>query len=114
MSKYVKLININSRYAKRMNFLSNKIFGEVARSTDKKSMKVVKLFQEKPIQKRSEIVEYYPRLKQTHDLFNIVRLYGLFRDEHEDFKEEFERIRISKGKDSKSKRQKKDSVTTLQ
>ncbi|XP_011497967.1 PREDICTED: 28S ribosomal protein S33, mitochondrial [Ceratosolen solmsi marchali] len=113
MSKYVQLININSRYAKRMKYLSNKIFGEVARTTDKKSMKVVKLFEEKPISKRSEIVDYYPRLKQTHDLFEIVRLYGLYRDEHEDFKEEFEKMRISKGKDSKSRKAKKESVTVL-
>ncbi|KAG5324436.1 RT33 protein, partial [Acromyrmex heyeri] len=98
MSKYVNLINVSTTYAKRMNRLSNRIFGEVTRPTNQKSMKVVKLFSEKPVNKRPEIVEYYPRVKETELLMTNLRNYGLFRDEHKDFKEEFQRLRELRGK----------------
>lgn len=47
MSKYIKyseLIKQSTEYARRMNHLSNRIFGEVTRPTNSKSMKVVKLY----------------------------------------------------------------------
>lgn len=81
-----------------MNFLSNRIFGEVARPTNDKSMKVVKMFSEKPVQLREEIVNYYPRHVETHLLMRKLREYGLFRDEHQDFKEEMKRLRVLRGK----------------
>ncbi|KAG7209862.1 hypothetical protein KM043_011464 [Ampulex compressa] len=81
-----------------MNRLSNRIFGEVTRPTNTKSMKVVQLFSEKPVQKRSEIVEYYPRHKEMDLLMKNLRLYGLYRDEHQDFKEEYERLNALRGK----------------
>lgn len=99
MSKYVNLININTKYAMRMNRLSKRIFGEVVRETPQPSMKVVKLFSEKPVNKRSEIVEYYPRLRATHLIMKNLRWYGLFRDEHQDFKEEQQRLKILRGKE---------------
>ncbi|XP_008821747.1 28S ribosomal protein S33, mitochondrial isoform X2 [Nannospalax galili] len=46
-----------SEYALRMSRLSARLFGEVARPTDSKSMKVVNLFSEQPLAKR----------KETHD-----------------------------------------------
>lgn len=98
MDKYVKLTNLTTNYAKRMNRLSNKIFGEVVRTTNSKSMKVVKLFSEKPLDKRPEVVEYYPRLRESHVLMKHLRWYGLFRDEHQDFKEEYQRLRALRGK----------------
>lgn len=98
MNKYVNLINVGTNYAKRMNRLSNRIFGEVIRPTNQKSMKVIKLFSEKPVNKRPEIVEYYPRIKETETLMTHLRNYGLFRDEHKDFKEEFQRLRELRGK----------------
>lgn len=98
MKKYVDLIKVGSTYAVHMNRLSNRIFGEVTRTTNPKSMKVVKLFSEKPVQKRPELVNYYPRLAETDMLMKHLRLYGLFRDEHEDFKEEYERLRELRGK----------------
>ena len=114
MSKYVDLAKVTSNYAKRMNRLSNRIFGEVIRSTNSKSMKVVKLLSEKPIDKRPEIVEYYPRLRQSHLLMKNLRWYGLFRDEHQDFKEEFQRLRELRGKPVWKKGQvKKENVKTL-
>lgn len=38
--KYSNLVNINTKYANRMKMLSNRIFGEVVRPTNEKSMKV--------------------------------------------------------------------------
>ncbi|XP_029173946.1 28S ribosomal protein S33, mitochondrial [Nylanderia fulva] len=98
MNKYVNLANVSTNYAMRMNRLSNRIFGEVVRPTNKKSMKVVQVLSEKPIQKRPEIVDYYPRYEETDKLMTCLRNYGLYRDEHKDFKEEYERLRELRGK----------------
>ncbi|XP_043279301.1 28S ribosomal protein S33, mitochondrial [Venturia canescens] len=98
MSKYVNLAKVTSNYATRMNRLSNRIFGEVARPTNSKSMKVVKLFSEEPINKRKNIVDYYPRHPEIGWLMRNLRFYGLFRDEHQDWKDEFERLRVLRGK----------------
>lgn len=98
MAKYIDLAKVNSNYAIRMNRLSNRIFGEVVTTTNSKSMKVVKLFSEKPINKRPEIVEYYPRHPEIGWLMRNLRLYGLYRDEHQDFNEEMERMRALRGK----------------
>jgi small subunit ribosomal protein S33 len=98
MSKYLQLASVGTNYAFRMNRLSKRIFGEVVRSTNSKSMKVVKLFSEKPIYQRPEMVEYYPRHVETHKLMMKLRSYGLFRDEHQDFKEEMTRLRALRGK----------------
>ncbi|XP_014472604.1 PREDICTED: 28S ribosomal protein S33, mitochondrial [Dinoponera quadriceps] len=99
MNKYINLTKVNTNYAMRMNRLSNRIFGEVTRLTNQKSMKVVKLFSEKPVHKRTEVVEYYPRIKETEKIMDHLRNYGLYRDEHKDFKEEYERLRALRGKE---------------
>lgn len=113
-NKYIDLANLTTNYAKRMNRLSNRIFGEVVRDTNSKSMKVVTLFSEKPVNKRPEIVEYYPRLRESHVLMKHLRWYGLFRDEHQDFKEEYQRLRALRGKRVWVKGEKKQAnVTTL-
>ncbi|KAL0599342.1 28S ribosomal protein S33, mitochondrial [Plecturocebus cupreus] len=49
-----------SEYALRMSRLSARLFGEVARPTDSKSMKVVKLFSELPLAKKKETYDWYP------------------------------------------------------
>lgn len=38
--KYSDLVNVNTKYAYRMKMLSNRIFGEVVRPTNEKSMRV--------------------------------------------------------------------------
>nr|CAI5829557.1 unnamed protein product [Callosobruchus analis] len=48
-AKYADLVKQSTEYARRMARLSNRIFGEVARPTNSKSMKVVKLFSEEPV-----------------------------------------------------------------
>jgi small subunit ribosomal protein S33 len=103
MNKYLQLANVGTNYAFRMNRLSRQIFGEVVRNTNSKSMKVVKLFSANPIYQRPEMVEYYPRHVETYKLMTKLRNYGLYRDEHQDFKEEMTRLRALRGK-VKSKR----------
>lgn len=98
MSKYINLAKSGTNYARRMNHLSNRIFGEVTRPTNSKSMKVVRMFSEKPLYLREEVINYYPRHNETHILMRNLRNYGLFRDEHQDFKEEMKRLRALRGK----------------
>lgn len=101
MSKYAKysdLTKLTTNYARRMNRLSNRIFGEVVRPTNSKSMKVVKLFSAEPINQRKDIRDYYPRHVETGWLMKKLREYGLYRDEHVDFQEEMARMRVLRGK----------------
>lgn len=97
MSKYKELTKLGTEYARRMNYLSNRIFGEVARTTNSKSMKVVKMFSAIPNHKNDYYVNYYPRHVETGYLMKHLRSYGLFRDEHEDFREEMIRLRALRG-----------------
>ncbi|XP_017785556.1 PREDICTED: 28S ribosomal protein S33, mitochondrial [Nicrophorus vespilloides] len=96
--KYAQLTKLTTDYARRMDRLSKRIFGEVARPTNSKSMKVVKLFSEQPVDKRREVHAYYPRHVETGMLMLKLRHYGLYRDEHADFKEEMDRMRALRGK----------------
>uniref|UniRef100_A0A3Q1BB34 Small ribosomal subunit protein mS33 n=3 Tax=Amphiprion TaxID=80969 RepID=A0A3Q1BB34_AMPOC len=92
-----------SNYALRMARLSSQIFGEVARPTDSRSMRVVQLFQEPPIAKRKEVYDWYPQHKVYYAMTQKLRFMGLFRDEHEDFKEEMRRLRKLRGKGTPKK-----------
>lgn len=116
--KYSDLVNINTKYANLMKMLSNRIFGEVVRPTNEKSMRVtsisviwiiliyqficiiqvVKMFSEEPLYKKENIINYYPRHIETGLLIRKLREYGLFRDEHQDFIDEMKRLRALRGK----------------
>jgi len=98
---YARAFKSQTEYAKRMKFLSDSIFGEVRRPTSKQSMAVVTKMSRKPYELRKEIVEYYPAHENTTKLIAQLRAYGLFRDEHADFKEEMAKLRRMKGKDRK-------------
>jgi small subunit ribosomal protein S33 len=87
-----------SNYAKRMARLSARIFNEVARPTNQKSMKVVRLYAAKPLDKCPEIVEYYPHHYEITTLMHELRKLGLYRDEHLDFVDEMKRLRALRGK----------------
>ncbi|KAM8972821.1 small ribosomal subunit protein mS33 [Pelodytes ibericus] len=87
-----------SSYAIRMGRLSSRIFGEVVRPTDDRSMKVVKLFSEPPLAKRKEVYDWYPPHHIYVPLMRSLRYLGLYRDEHEDFKEEMRRLKKLRGK----------------
>ncbi|XP_022179768.1 28S ribosomal protein S33, mitochondrial [Myzus persicae] len=96
--KYCDLVNANTNYANRMKMLSNRIFGEVVRPTNEKSMRVVKMFSEEPLYKKENVINYYPRHIETGLLMKKLREYGLYRDEHQDFIEEMRRLKALRGK----------------
>lgn len=108
-AKYAQLTKLTTDYAVRMNRLSNRIFGEVVRPTNSKSMKVVRLLSEQPRNLKREIFAYYPRHVETGKLMMNLRNYGLYRDEHEDFREEMQRLRELRGK-AKNTRKPRKSV----
>jgi small subunit ribosomal protein S33 len=68
-----------SEYALRMSRLSARLFGEVAKPTDSKSMKVVKLFSEQPLAKRKETYDWYPNHNTYFALMGTLRFLGLYR-----------------------------------
>lgn len=96
--KYAKVVNANTEYGRRMRHLSNRIFGEVTRPTTSQSMKVVQMFKEEPLYLQDEVINYYPRHIEMGQLMVNLREYGLFRDEHADFREEMKRLRALRGK----------------
>merc|ERR1711963_143362 len=93
-----RLTFIMSAYARRMARLSAKIFGEISRPTNIKSTKVVRIFSEKLKHLDDRVVNYYPPYRDLQMIFSTCRNYGLFRDEHQDFKEEMKRQRELRGK----------------
>ncbi|KAI4879926.1 hypothetical protein NFI96_018178 [Prochilodus magdalenae] len=98
MEKVRRVMSNLSSYAVRMARLSARIFGDVVRPTDSKSMKVVQLFKEPPLAQKKEVYEWYPEHKIYYSLTQRLRYMGLFRDEHQDFKEEMRRLRKLRGK----------------
>merc|ERR1719242_489026 len=66
----------------------------------------------KPYELRKEIVEYYPAHEHITKLLAHLRAYGLYRDEHADFKEEQAKVRrLKKKKRSLVKMTPKDCTT---
>lgn len=111
-AKYIDLAKQTTEYARRMNRLRNRIFGEVTRTTNSKSMKVVKLFSEEPVHLRREVFGYYPRHPETGELIMKLRYYGLYRDEHADFLEEMDRMRALRGKVKNHRKRKSDKESS--
>lgn len=77
-SLQVAMANLSS-YAVRMARLSARIFGDVVRPTDSKSMKVVQLFKEPPMAQKKEVYDWYPQHKIYYSLTQKLRYMGLFR-----------------------------------
>lgn len=98
VTKYAKIVGQQTEYGRRMRHLSNRIFGEVTRPTTTQSMKVIKMFSEEPLYLRDDVINYYPRHIEMGQLGVKLREYGLFRDEHADFREEIKRLRALRGK----------------
>ncbi|KAA0189522.1 hypothetical protein HAZT_HAZT006631 [Hyalella azteca] len=100
---YSRLAKSTSSYGKRMNQLRGQLFTEVIRRTDNNSMETLKRFAAKPIDLDPGIVHYYDYIRhpETDELIGLLRNYGLFRDEHQDFNEEMERLRELRGKGRK-------------
>lgn len=58
----------------------------------------MKLLSEEPRYKTESWINYYPRHVELGHLTKHLRNYGLFRDEHEDYREEQIRLRALRGK----------------
>ena len=43
-------------------------------------------------------ITYYPAVEEANELMRVLRDYGLYRDEHKDFCEEMQRLRVLRGK----------------
>ena len=98
-------------YARNMARLSAKIFNEAAPLgiEDKNITKVVRQLTKNPYELDRKFIKYYPPFKEMTLLSRYLRLLGLYRDEHLDFKEEFIRLNILRGKEKKrSSREKKN------
>ncbi|GFO43925.1 28S ribosomal protein s33, mitochondrial [Plakobranchus ocellatus] len=87
-----------SEYARRMAFLSARIFGQVVKGTSYRNEKIVKQLAIKPVHKDRDEINYYPPYMKIDLAFENLRYHGLFRDEHLDFKEEMIRLRELRGK----------------
>ncbi|TKR61703.1 hypothetical protein L596_028783 [Steinernema carpocapsae] len=76
-------ISADSAFGKRMDRLSNRIFGEVVRPTDVRSMKVVRVLTADPLDQREDKgVGYFPNQPMFHYLTKMLRLHGLYQDDH--------------------------------
>ena len=95
---YVRASNSNTEYSQRMKILSNSIFGESKKLPTKQSQKVVDMFQRRPYEERKDIIEYYPAHEVISEFMRKLTFYGLYTDEHEEFKKEMARLRALRGK----------------
>jgi len=95
---YARTLKSKSEYATKMNRLSNQIFGEIKRPTSFDSMRIVKRLSREPYETMEVHNTYYPAVEETTELMHLLREYGLYRNEHEDFKEEMARQRQLRGK----------------
>uniref|UniRef100_A0A8C8ZLC3 Small ribosomal subunit protein mS33 n=1 Tax=Prolemur simus TaxID=1328070 RepID=A0A8C8ZLC3_PROSS len=87
-----------SEYALHVSPLSSRLFGEVARLTDSKSKKVLKLFSEQPLAKRKKTYNWYPNHSTYLAPIGTLRFLGLSRDEHQDFRDEQMHLKKLHGK----------------
>uniref|UniRef100_A0A1I7WCS4 mRNA guanylyltransferase n=1 Tax=Heterorhabditis bacteriophora TaxID=37862 RepID=A0A1I7WCS4_HETBA len=80
-------------FGKRIDRLSARIFGEVVRPTDKKSMKVVRVMSAEPLEQKEVLSPaYYPNLPMFHYLTKMLRFHGLLFDSHVMFRQDMKRI----------------------
>ncbi|OQR77264.1 28S ribosomal protein S33 [Tropilaelaps mercedesae] len=86
----------SSSYAIRMAKLSARVF--VEHPPGKKTRRIHRLLSAKPNDLEKEVVNYYPPHHDWTRLMYHVRAHGLFRDEHQDFRDEIRRLRILRGK----------------
>ncbi|XP_052604830.1 28S ribosomal protein S33, mitochondrial-like, partial [Peromyscus californicus insignis] len=101
MSLCIKMNNVvrsDAEYALPMSHLSARIFGEVPRPTASKSMKVVNMFSEPPLAQKKETYDWYPNHNMDFALMGTLHFLGLYRDEHQDFKDEQSRLKKLHGK----------------
>lgn len=98
---------IPSVYARRMQLLSSRIFGEIDPNKATKAAPVVEQFSKQPYYKDKQFVNWYPPIHDTTQLTVQLRHLGLYVDEHLDFKEYMENQREMRGKGKKNRKNRK-------
>uniref|UniRef100_A0A914H0X8 Small ribosomal subunit protein mS33 n=1 Tax=Globodera rostochiensis TaxID=31243 RepID=A0A914H0X8_GLORO len=94
-----RLLNERTEYGRRMKRLSHRIFGEVTLQADKKTMRVAEIMAAEPWEQQAKLSEkYYPNTPMFHYLVKMLKMHGLFFDEHLVWREVQNEIRIAKGK----------------
>jgi small subunit ribosomal protein S33 len=62
-------------------------------------MKIVRIFAKEPYEQDDwRSVGYFPNQPMFHYLTKLLRLHGVYRDEHIDFREEQDRLKVLRGK----------------
>jgi len=95
---YARTMNSSSDYANNMKRLSAQIFGEVRRPLTKSTRQMLVKLKHEPKEQSERWITYYPAVEETNELMRVLRDYGLYRDEHKDFCEEMQRLRVLRGK----------------
>lgn len=86
-------------YGKRVDRLSNRIFGEVVRPTDVRSHKVVRVMSAEPLEQREDkSVNYFPNVPMFHYLTKMLRFHGLFFDDHVIWRRVQDELKVLRGK----------------
>ncbi|CAH8536764.1 unnamed protein product [Schistosoma turkestanicum] len=96
---------MTSLYAKKMTMLAGRIFKDVGKQVDTKSMKIFRIMKELP--RPIILKDYYPPLEEYSNILHQLRYIGLYRDEHADFREEMARLRQLRGKGKRRKGERK-------
>ncbi|KAL3096060.1 hypothetical protein niasHS_005819 [Heterodera schachtii] len=100
-----RVLNERTEYGKRMKRLSQRIFGEITRPTDTKSLRVAEIMASEPWEQQAKLSEkYYPNTPMLHYLVKMLKLHGLYFDEHLVWREVQNEIRISKANDGSNAR----------
>lgn len=107
-------LNNQTPYGQRMERLSNRIFNEVVfqifyilefkflqviRPTNASSRKTVRVMAAEPLEQRADKhIDYYPNLPMFHYLTKLLRLHGVFFDEHVVWREVQNNLKVLRGK----------------
>lgn len=71
---------MSSMYAKRMAYLSARIFGQILVEKNSPNGRIIQRLAQKPIDKLDEYsMNYYPRHQELDHLFKTLRYHGLYR-----------------------------------
>ncbi|EFO28400.1 28S ribosomal protein S33 [Loa loa] len=92
-------INCKTEYGRHMHDLSRRIFTEPQRTTASKNLKVVRIMSEEPLEQQSfKTIDYYPNQPMFHYLTKMLRFHGLYFDEHVEWREVQNRLKLARGK----------------
>ncbi|CAJ0928675.1 unnamed protein product, partial [Mesorhabditis belari] len=92
-------LGLPTPYGKRIERLSNRIFGEITTPTDVKSLKVIRVMSAEPLEQKDQLKpEYYPNLPMFHYLTKMLRFHGLFFDDHVVYRQVQDELKVLRGK----------------